>query len=85
MLMSSLGLKVRVSSGLGLFGRNGLCLGLNSFFGSQPSVDSEQGTDSATSPQKLFVLYAIVMTRHMPIFFSVAAGLLYYGIVLRAG
>jgi hypothetical protein len=39
----------------------------------------------ATSPQKLFVLYAIVMTIHMPIFFSVAAGLLYYGIVLRAG
>ena len=39
----------------------------------------------ATSPQKLFVLYAIVMTIHMPIFFSVAAGLLYYGIVLKAG
>ena len=85
MLMSSLGLKVRVSSGLGLFGWNGPYLGLNSFYGSQPLVDSEKRTDSATSPHKLFVFYAIEMMRHMPIFFSTATGLLYYGIELRAG
>jgi hypothetical protein len=85
MFMSSSALKVRVSSGPGLFGRNGLYLELNSFYSSQPMVDSEQRTDSTTSPQKLFVLYAIEMMRHMPIFFSTATGLHHYGVELRAG
>jgi hypothetical protein len=48
-------------------------------------VDSEQRTDSTTSPQKLFVLYAIEMMRHMPIFFSTATGLHHYEVELRAG
>jgi hypothetical protein len=85
MLMSSSGLKVRVFGGLGLFGRSGHRLGLNSLYGSQPLVDFEQRIGSVTSPQKLFVLYAVEMTRHMLIFFSTATGLHYYVVELRAG
>jgi hypothetical protein len=85
MLMSFSGLKVRVSSVLGLFGRSSHYLRINSFYGLQPLVDSEQRTGSATSPHKLFVLYVIEMTRHMPILFSTAIGLHYYRVELRVG
>ena len=74
-----------VTGGLGWFGRNGPCLEPDLFYGSLPLVDSTQGTDLATFPHKLFVPYAVEKTRHMPTFFSIATGLLYSGIELRAG